>query len=179
MMRHPLSWGLVLWLWATMSAAQDWERDRWHHVTETSPFWTEGRAYLHGAAILQEDGRFALMVLGNEEDGALVSVNLPMSDIASDLTSTLVMPDGSILVRRAEDSQFIAERDADGQSVTYSFGIAPADIEQFMAAQMWRVQAGETLTTISLVGSRDAITAALAARAADAAEIEPMGSDGG
>lgn len=176
MTRHHLCWGLVLWLWAAASSAQDWQRDRWHHVTEDSPFWAEDRAYLHGAAILQDNGQFALVVLGEAGDGALVSVNLPMSDIASDLTSTLVMPDGNILVRRAEDSQFIAERNPDGLSVTYSFGIAPADIEQFMAAQMWRVQAGDTLTTISLAGSRDAITAALAARDSD---TEPMGSDGG
>jgi hypothetical protein len=176
MLPKPCSWGVILSLLAASVGAQDWTLGRWHHVTEGSPFYTEDRAYLHSAAILQDDGRFALMVLGKEEDGALVSVNLPMSDIASSLTSTLVMPDGNILVRDAADSQFIAERDPDGQSVTYSFGIAPEDIEQFMAAQMWRVQAGDTLTTISLDGSRDAITQALAARDA---EREPMGSDQG
>lgn len=154
----------ILWIWAAAAAAQEWVPDRWHHVTEKSPFYTQERAYLQSAGILQGNGRFALMVLGGAEEGALVSVNLPMSDIAPGLTSTLVMPAGNILVREAQDGQLLAERTPDGDSVTYSFGIAPGDIEQFMAAQAWRVQAGDTQTTISLDGSHDAISAALKAR---------------
>ena len=160
--------GLALWVWAAAAGAQDWEPDRWHRVTESSPFHADDRAGLQAAGILQDDGRFAQMVLGDPGEGALVSVNLPMSEIAAELTSTLVMPSGNILVRTVAEDQLVAVPEADGQSVTYSFGIAADDVEQFMAALVWRVQAGDVLTTISLDGSRDAISAALAARDQDA-----------
>lgn len=165
--RLPRWLGLALWVFATPAVAQDWEPDRWHRVTETSPFHADDRAELQAAAILQGDGRFAQMVLGEPGKGALVSVNLPMTEVATELTSTLVMPSGNILVRTVEQDQLVAVPEPDGESVTYSFGIAADDVEQFMAAQAWRVQAGDVLTTISLDGSRDAISAALAARDRD------------
>lgn len=169
MVRIPTWPALILWIPAVAAWAEDWERDRWHHVTETSPFYVADRADLHGAAILQDNGRFALMVLGQPEDGALVSVNLAMTESVGELTSTLVMPDGNILVRDVHGAQLVVEPAEDGGSVTYSFGIAPDDVEQFMSAELWRIKAGETLATIPLDGSRDAISAAIEARASEIA----------
>jgi hypothetical protein len=174
MLLQPHWPGLVLWFWVATAAAQGWERDRWHHVTEDSPFFAEGRPGHPGAAILQSDGRFAQIVLGDADEGALVSINMPVSDIASSLTSTLVMPDGNILVREVPQEDLVAVRAPDGESVTYSFGIASEDVDRFMTAQLWRVQAGDTLSTISLTGSLDAISAASAARK-DAAGAAPDG----
>lgn len=169
--RSGLHWsGRVLWIWimalttTLAAAAQGWERDRWHHVTEDSPFFAENRDVPPGAAVLQSDGRFAQIVLGGPDEGALVSVDLPTPERAATLTSTLVMPDGDILVREVAQDDLVALRGADGDSVTYSFGIAPNDVDRFMQARLWRVQAGDTLTTITLDGSLDAISAALAAR---------------
>ncbi len=170
MVRHSRWSVLAFGIWGSTVMAQEWELGRWHQVAETSPFHTEDGTFSYSAGILQENGRFALMVLGDPDEGALVSVNMPMSEIATKITSTLVMPSGAILVREAQGSQLVAERTPDGESVTYSFGIAPGDIEQFMAALSWRVKADGVQTTISLAGSRDAISAAIEAREAISVE---------
>lgn len=170
MARHLLWSVLGLWIWTAMAAAQSWQSDQWHHIIDGTPFHTEDGPFLHGAGILQSDGRFALMVLAEGEEGALVSVNLPVTDLEAELTSTLVMPDGNIFVRDVKKSDRLAEPTPDGRSVTFSFAIAEDDIAQFMAAQTWRVTTGDIVTTISLAGSRDAITTAREAREAVAVE---------
>ncbi len=165
---------MLLVIMAGMAASQTPAVGVWHQITEDSPFFAGNIADLHGAAILQEDGRFAMLVLGTAEEGALVSVNVQMAEPASELTSTLVMPAGGILVRPVDQDQLLSETAADGESVTYSFGIAPEDVERFMSALLWRVKAGDRLTTISLDGSRDAIAAAMAARDHDRTDVTPV-----
>jgi len=170
MMRQLRRLGAILATTTAMASAQDLELDVWHHITTDSPFYAENLAGLQGAAILQADGRFAMLVLGAPGEGALVSVTMQMAEPASQLTSTLVTPAGGIFVRTVDETQFLADIAPDGTAVTYSFGIAPDDVDQFMSAELWRVQAGDRLATITLNGSHDAITEAIRARATDPEE---------
>lgn len=150
---------------ATNSPEQpEWTRDVWHYVTQASPFYTEERSSLHSAGVIQADGRFALLVLGTPDQGALVSVNLPGDTAQTALTSDLVLTSGGVLSRSVTHEQLVANVTLDGASHTYSFRIAPADVETFMAARHWRITAGDTRVTLTLKGSRRAISKAIAAR---------------
>ena len=165
-MTRAVAWLCAIsWFCAAVAFAQQPPPpDKWHYVTLDSPFHTSERAQLHSAGIIQSDGRIALMVLGSEDQGALVSVNLPGTEMEPQLTSTLVMSNGTVLARTVKGDQLVATTAPDSSSVTYSFRVAPGDLESFMAARTWRISAGQNEAIISLLGSRSAISTALEAR---------------
>ncbi|THH36195.1 hypothetical protein E4Z66_14190 [Aliishimia ponticola] len=160
-----LRWlSLMAYLITGPTFAEGWVRDVWHIVSDDSPFFAPDRPDQNAAALLQSDGRFALLVLGTDAQGALVSVNLPGTTAAERLTSTLVIANGTVLTREISGDQLLAQPIPDGETVTYSFRIAPGDLESFMAASEWRLNAGGTVTTLTLDGSRKAVSAAIEAR---------------
>ncbi len=156
----------------TVERAPDWRRDIWHYVIENTPFFTEERRTLHSAGVLQSNGRFALLLLGTADQGALVSVNVPGNAPAEVLVSDLVMPSGNVLSRKVTQDQLLAMEVPGSQSYTYSFRIAPADLELFMGALRWRVVAGENSVDLTLKGSRKAISEAINHRDAPTALSE-------
>lgn len=174
-MTLALRWvSLAAFLWTGAAAAADWTRDVWHHVGPDSPFNDPDRPERHAAGLVQQDGRIAVIELGTPEQGALVSVSLPGPQISERLNSILEMPAGYALSRRVSGTQLVAAKAADSDEVSYTFRIDPADIELFMAARYWRLRLGEDETvTLTLKGSRKALSAALAAR--DAAAMPPPG----
>ncbi len=156
---------LMVVLSATGSHADTWRENVWHFVCEESPFFAQDRADRHSAGVVTSDGGFALMVLGDPLQGALVSINVPDEMIKDRVTSTLIMPTGNVFSRTVTDDQFWAVQTPDGASVTYTFRVDPADIEFFQAGRRWQVKAGATTRNVPLKGSRVAIRSALTARA--------------
>lgn len=154
------------------SLACEWQPNVWHHICTDSPFFERDLETLPGAALLQEDGRFARLVLGSDAQGALVSVNLPGTTAAENLTSTLVMPAGNIMTRTVSGEQLDAVVGPEPETITYSFRVDPADITLFQDALRWRVAANGNVTTLTLKGSRIAIDAALQARSWRASAAE-------
>ena len=158
----------TIWLtaatFATPSLAETWREDVWHFVCQDSPFFTPDRLDRHSAGVLTSEGGFALMVLGDIDQGALVSINIPGETIQPEVTSTLEMPAGTVFSRTVSGDQLWAVLTIDRLSVTYTFRVDPADIEFFQAGKQWRVTAGEAVSTVPLKGSRKAINAAIQAR---------------
>lgn len=155
---------LSLCLLASGAQADGWRENIWHFVCPNSPFFAKDRQDRHSAGVLTSDGSFALMVLGEPDQGALVSINVLGETIQPIVTSTLEMPTGNILSRTVSGDQLWAVQTPDKASVTYTFRVDPADIEFFQGGRQWRVSAGNSVSTVSLKGSRLAINAALAAR---------------
>lgn len=155
---------ICLIAWPISASSNPWQQDVWHHVCADSPFYVAERSSLQSAAILQSDGQFALIVLGAEEQGGLVSVSVPGTVPLGSLMSRLRLPSGSILTREVGGEQLWSVKTEETDSITYSFRIAPEDLDLFQAALEWTIEAGATSLTISLEGSRDAIDAAEAAR---------------
>lgn len=141
-----------------------WQPDVWHHVQPDSPFYTDERSDMHSAGLVQSDGQFALLVLGTPEQGGLISVNLPGAEPASELTSGLELAAGNVMSRTVTADQLMAIPTPDGASHTYSFRIAPDDVRLFKAALRWTVKAGDQSLTLTLKGSKKAITRAIEAR---------------
>ena len=136
-------------------------KDIWHQVTHISPFFTRETANLRMAAIIQSDGRFARVILGEDGQGAYVTVNLPGTEPYASLRSNLVMPSGLVLERDVSGDALSAQVMNTSNSVTYSFKIAEADIEGFKGARYWTLTPeGGAAIRITLKGSRKAITAA-------------------
>lgn len=152
-----------------------WRQDVWYHVTPGTPLFSSDPQSRHSAAVLQSDGAFAHFVLGTPEQGALVSVGLPGQRPSDTLTSDLIMPAGNVLSRKVTGAQLVATPETEADQIIYSFRIAPADIELFMAAARWRLKTGDTQSVLTLKGSRKAISAALDARSkrAETMKSEP------
>ncbi len=149
------------------------DKDRWHVVAEGSPFFSADMAGLRIAAVLQEDGNFARLVLGAEGQGAYVTVALPGQSPAASLRSELIYGNGARLTRDIADSALDTLRMPGPEMVIYSFSVAPGDISAFRRAARWVLTpAGGDPATITLDGSADAIAEART-RGAPAAEETP------
>jgi hypothetical protein len=152
-------------LWVTTAAlAQEWRHDVWHRVTADSPFFSPDRRDYPSAGVLQGDGQFLLLVLGEANEGALVSVVLPGSEPQAELSSTIVLTSGNALTRTIAGAELLAVADPETGSVTYSFRIPPQDLETVMAGRSWQFAAGREQVDITLDGSRKAISEAIADR---------------
>jgi len=163
-LRVALGIALMWFGFASRLMAADEPFDLWHQYTPNSPFFTTGTETLHGAGLVQSNGRYALLILAPEGNGAVVKVNLTYGPTPQSMTSSLVMPAGNVLTRNVQDAALKLEPGAITGSFDYTFPIAPQDIELFMAARTWRLNVDGEETQISLKGSRKAITAALKAR---------------
>ena len=148
--------------------ADEWRRDAWHHVVEGTPFYTEQSVRYHGAGLLQSDGIAVVFLLGAPDQGGLITLNLPGRAPFSELNSTLSVPGSGDLQRLVAGSQLSATPARDGESFNYSFRIASADIQLFMATTTWTVRAGDTDFVITLEDSADALKSAMEARSAEA-----------
>lgn len=165
---------LCIGLCADPAFACDWEADIWHHVCPESPLYSDALQDRPSAAIVQNDGHFVHFILGDADQGALVTVSLPVHPTGKTLSSALVMSDGSILSRKVTGDQLWTEVSGDGASILYSFRVAPADVDLFRSGIAWNITAGAHGTKVSLRGSNVAISEALAHRDRQAkASISP------
>ncbi len=148
-------------LCAVPAFACDWEADVWHHVCAESPLYSAALQDRPSAAIVQADGHFVHFILGDADQGALVTASLPAHPAEASLGSSLVMTDGSILSRTVTGDQLWAEMSEDGTAILYSFRVAPADVDLFRAGSQWTITAGAHETEVSLRGSNAAIAQAI------------------
>lgn len=133
--------------------------DVWHFVEDGDRLYREDRSELTAAGIIQSDGRIARLYLVPGEDGAVVSVTLPIEQRLTALVSVLRMRNGAF--SRAVEGDALLVSPAPNGGTTFSFAISKTDIELFMGARDWQLRIGEDRHTISLAGSRQAITDAL------------------
>lgn len=154
------------------------DKNRWHVVAEGSPFFSADMAGLRSVAVLQDDGNFARLVLGDEGQGAYATVGLPGASPAARLRSELVLANGARLTRMIEDNALDTLEMPGPGMVIYSFSVAPGDISAFRSAARWVLTpAGSDPVTITLDGSAAAIAEARergAPPAADSGQDRPM-----
>ena len=133
--------------------------DEWHYIDDASVLHTQGVDGLHGAGVIQSDKLFAMLYLGVPEENGLVSVVLPSGDAATELSSTLVATNGQRFKRMLQTEELdIAEV---GEGIyAYSFPISANDVDLFKAARSWQLGIGDRKWTVTLTGSRKAITEA-------------------
>lgn len=137
-------------------------RDVWHQITHISPFFSRALANLRAAAVIQSDGHFARIILGEGGSGAYVTVNLPGAQPADTLRSELVFSNGGVMSRMVEGDALETQVMTTSQSVTYSFSIAPEDIRGFRSADTWTLTPSNGAPVqITLKGSAKAIRTAL------------------
>lgn len=165
-------WGFALCAWVVASAAlsEPFKLDGWHFVCPESPFHAVNGSQRPSAAIAQSDGTFALLVLGNAGEGALVTVNLPNAERAERVQSQLVLSGGRILAREIEGEELWSETITAPASVTYAFRVPAADVGIFQKAMSWRIRAGKTDVQFVMKGSSAAIAMAIKARAGKTAK---------
>lgn len=139
--------------------AADPGNDAWHFIEDGDRLFREDRSDLSAAGIVQSDGSIARLYLVPGEDGAVVSVTLPVEPDTSALVSVLRMRNGAFS-RAVEGDALLVSPAANG-GTTFSFAISKDDIELFMGARDWQLRIAEERHTISLAGSRSAISQAL------------------
>ncbi|MEM8579208.1 MAG: hypothetical protein AAGF60_15270 [Pseudomonadota bacterium] len=125
------------------------------------------------AALVRPDGSFAVVICDPDGPGALVGLGFIAEGYADRLTSTLRIGGGRVSTRDVAVPELIWRGNALDGAVTYLFPISPAEVEMFKAGQSWRVQVGDAALDFPLIGSRAAISAAEAAKAARAAILAP------
>lgn len=156
--------------------------NRWHTVTESSPFYSEDTARLRMVAILQSDGTFARLIFGEDEAGAYVTVALPApaSDpqTAPALRSELEYSNGARITRTIQDSALDMLAMPGADMMIYSFAVAAEDIDAFRAAARWVLTSqGGTPVAITLDGSSRAIADAQSSDPAQIATTTPEPRD--
>ena len=82
----------------------------------------------------------------------------------ANLMSKLYMPQGSVLTRQVSGKQLVRTRPGPDGAITYSFRIAPEDIEHVMSGHNWQFTLSGTIADFTLTGSRAALTKAIKAR---------------
>lgn len=152
--------------------------DVWHHVTETSPFFSDQTPDLPIAGIVQSDGTFARVILGADGLGAYVTIGLPGADPAPALTSQLRFANGTRLTRTvrggADPAALDTLRMPGAQMTVYSFTLAAEDIAALARATHWVLTPqGAAPVTISLYGSAAALEAARSAADAVGGSMAP------
>lgn len=138
----------------------------WHQLTPQSPLYSRVLDGYQGAALVQSDGVAAILVLGNETKGAVVTLRLPGWDSATSLVSELEMPGGYVLDRPVGQEQLTAHPSEDNDALDISFAVTHEDLPLFRKALRWRVRDGNRVVTVTLKGSSKAIQAAMDAQSA-------------
>jgi len=130
------------------------------------------------AALVRPDGSFAVLICHPDGPGALVGFGFIAERYSDTITSTVQISASRVSTRTVSVPELIWRGNALDGAVTYLFPISPAEVEMFKAGQGWTVQAGAARLDFVLTGSRAAITAAEAAKAARAANRIPALTDG-
>lgn len=147
--------------------------DRWHHVTPGSPFYSADSPQLRIAAIQQSDGLFARIILGDDDQGAYVTIGVPGLYPATQLRSELIYSNGAKMSRTVTSAALDTLAMPGSETMIYSFAVAAEDIRAFRKAARWVVRVeGQDPVTITLDGSSKAIQTAL-----DADPVTPPPAD--
>ena len=144
---------------AALQPAQAQPIDRWHYIDDDSVLQADPVKGLHGAGVIQSDQTFAMLYLGLPDRAGLVSVVLPTAEPADALSSILIKSDGERFERMLTVDELDIARVSE-QTHAYSFPITDVDVGLFKAARSWQLQIADTIWTITLRGSRDAIALA-------------------
>ncbi|MEO0389544.1 MAG: hypothetical protein AAF218_01250 [Pseudomonadota bacterium] len=154
-----------------MWAAPLWADQTWDRVVPGDAMYNPE---LDMAALVLPNGTFAVVIPDPDSPNALVGVGLPAEGYADTLTSVVTAGNGVTTRRDVSVPELIWRGNALDGAVTYLFPVTPAELELFKAGQTWRVEVKDTTLTFPLTGSRNAITAAEAAKAARAELLDQI-----
>lgn len=141
------------------NTAQAQPIDEWHYIDEDSVLHTDIVNGLHGAGVIQSDLLFAMLYLGAPDNNGVVSVVLPTTEPAAEISSTLIATNGQRFERLVTADDLDIARVSEG-SHAYSFSITALDVDLFKSARSWRLAIDDQEWVLTLTGSRRAITEA-------------------
>ncbi|MEO0937615.1 MAG: hypothetical protein AAFY38_05630 [Pseudomonadota bacterium] len=147
----------------SLIAAPALAEERWRAVTPQDSMYNPE---LDMAALVRADGSFAVIIPDPDGPGAMAGFGILADGYSDSITSVLRIGSGRVSTREVALPELIWQGNALDGAVTYLFPISPDEVELFKAGRSWRIILGTRRVEFPLTGSRVAIDAAEARKAA-------------